>query len=77
MYTYSVMADAANEGVRYSNVPSGGDATGTQTRVAYVAATTLHDVSAMSTAVTFPDGSATPPNRVRVAVTYTFVPLPQ
>jgi len=74
MYTYCVMADAANEGVRYSIVHSGGDVTGTQTRVRSFAYTSLHDVSALSTSVTFPDGSAAPPNRVRVAVTYTYVP---
>jgi Flp pilus assembly protein TadG len=75
MYTYSVLADAANEGVRYSIVHSGGDATGTQTLVKTFAGTSLHNVSAISTTVTFPDGNATPPNRVRVAVTYTYVPF--
>src|SRR5437870_12640767 len=74
MYTYSVLADAANEGVRYAIVHSGGDATGTQTTVKTFAGTSLHNVSAMSIAVTFPDGSAAPPNRVRVTVTYTYVP---
>ncbi len=74
MYTYSVVADAANEGVRYAIVHSGGDATGTQTTVKTFAGTSLHNVSAMSIAVTFPDGSAAPPNRVRVTVTYTYVP---
>jgi len=74
MYTYTVMADAANEGVRYAMVHSGGDAAGTQARVATFARTSLHDVSAISTSVTFPDGNAAPPARVRVAVTYTYVP---
>src|SRR5437867_13307194 len=74
MYTYSVLADAANEGVRHSIVHSGGDAGGTDTVVRSFASTSLHDVSALSTSVTFPDGSATPPNRVRVTVTYTYVP---
>jgi Flp pilus assembly protein TadG len=74
MYTYAVMADAANEGVRYAVVRSGGDAAGTQSTVATFARTSLHDVSAISTSVTFPDGSAEPPNRVRVSVTYTYVP---
>ncbi len=46
MYTYSVMADAANEGVRYAIVHSGGDVSGTQARVVSFARTSLHDVSA-------------------------------
>src|SRR3954467_2560669 len=61
MYTYSVLADAANEGVRYSIVHSGGDAGGTQSKVAIFASTSLHNVSAITTSVTFPDGSAAPP----------------
>ena len=69
MYTYSVLADAANEGIRYSIVHHGGDSGGTQTRVTTFASTSLHDVSAMTADVTFPDGSADPPNRVRVTVT--------
>jgi Flp pilus assembly protein TadG len=75
MYTYAVMADAANEGVRYAIVHSGGDASGTQAQVKTFAQNSLHDISAMSPpSVTFPDGSAAPPNRVRVTVTYTYVP---
>ena len=74
MYTYVVLANAANEGVRYSIVHSGGDPAGTQTTVQAFAATSLHDISAMATSVTFPDGNAIAPNRVRVTVTYTFVP---
>jgi Flp pilus assembly protein TadG len=75
MYTYSVMADAANEGVRYAIVHSGGDVSGTQARVVSFARTSLHDVSALQPLVTFPDNNNTaPPNRVRVTVTYTYVP---
>lgn len=74
MYTYSVMADAANEGVRYAIVHSGGDVGGAKTRVATFARTSLHDVSAITTSVTFPDGNSAPPNRVRVTVSYTYVP---
>ena len=33
MYTYTVMADAANEGVRYAIVHSGADVAGTTARV--------------------------------------------
>lgn len=74
MYTYSVLADAANEGVRYSIVHSGGDVAGTQSKVATFASTSIHNVSAMTTSVTFPEGSSVPPNLVRVAVTYAYVP---
>ena len=74
MYTYTVLADAANEGVRYAIVHSGGDVANTKARVKTFAQASLHNVSAIDPSVTFPDGSATPPNRVRVTVTYTFVP---
>jgi len=33
MYTYTVMADAVNEGVRYAMVHAGGDVAGTQAKV--------------------------------------------
>ena len=74
MYTHSVLADAVNEGVRYAVVHSGGDPTGTSAKVKAFAGTSLHDVSAISPDVTFPDGSAAPPNRVRVTITYTYIP---
>lgn len=78
MYTYTVLADAANEGVRYAIVHTGADPTGTQTRVKNFASTSMHNVSAISVTVTPPDGSYTPPNRVRVSVAYTYIPfLPQ
>jgi Flp pilus assembly protein TadG len=71
MYTYTVMADAANEGVRYAIVHSGDNA-GTTTVVKNFAATSLHDTSAISVSVTFASG--TPPSPVQVSVTYTYVP---
>lgn len=74
MYTYTVMADAVNEGVRHAIVTSGGDVAGTKTVVNTFAQTSLHNVSGLNVSVTFPDGNATPPNRVRVTVTYTYVP---
>src|SRR5207245_1905946 len=67
--------DAANEGVRYAIVHSGADPTGTQTKVQTFAAASMHDVTAISIAVTAPDGSYTPPNRVRVTVTYAYAPF--
>src|SRR3954470_24152882 len=74
MYTFSVLADAANEGVRYAMVHSGGDAAGTRNTVKTFAGTSLHNMSALAISVTFPDGGAVPPKRVRVSVSYTFVP---
>jgi Flp pilus assembly protein TadG len=73
-YTHSVMADAANEGVRYAVVHSGGDPAGTQSRVLTFAQTSLHNTSALTVSVNFPAGSAAPPNPVEVTVTYTYVP---
>ena len=75
MYTYSVMADAANEGVRYAIVHSNGDPTNTKTKVQTFAATSLHNTNGITVSVTFPDNNnPAPPNRVRVTVTYTYVP---
>ena len=74
MYTYSVIADAANEGVRYAIVHSGGDVSGTRNQVLKFAKLSMHDVSAMTTTVSFPDGAATPPSRVRVTVSYSYIP---
>ena len=75
-YTYSVLTDAANEGVRHAIVNSGGDSAGTQTVVSNYVATSPQNVSSsITTAVTFPDGNPTPPNRVRVTVTYSYAPF--
>jgi Flp pilus assembly protein TadG len=74
MYTYSVMANAANEGVRYAIVQSGGNPSGTSARVKTFAATSLHDISAITVTVTPVDGDYVPPHQVRVTVTYTYVP---
>ena len=75
MYTYSVLADAANEGVRYAIVHSGGDPTGTEAKVKAFATTSMHDTSAISVVVTPIDITYTPPNRVRVTVTYIYIPF--
>lgn len=88
MYTYSVISNSANEGVRRAIVTSGGGGTGTQTCgggatgtqlwVCSFAKLSLHNVSALSVTVSYPDGDATPPHKVRVQVTYAYVPyLPQ
>src|SRR4051812_14375392 len=73
MYIYTVMAGAANEGVRYAVVHSGADPSGTQAKARAFAAISLHDVSAVTVTVSDPDGGYTPPNRVKVTVTYTYV----
>src|ERR1051326_3006468 len=73
-FTHSVMADAANEGVRHAIVSSGGDPAGTKAKVLAFAKTSLHDTSAIDVQGNFPDGSAAPPNQVEVIVTYTYVP---
>lgn len=73
MYTYTVMADAANEGVRYAVVHSGDNTSAIQADVTAFARTSLHDVSGIAISVSYPNGTA-PPNIVTVKVTYTFVP---
>ncbi len=73
VYTYVVLTDAASEGLRYAIVHSG-DTSGTTSMVKKFAAYSIHDVSKMSVAVVYPDGSAVPPNRVAVTVTYKYVP---
>src|SRR5437867_11587027 len=75
MYTYSVLADAANEGVRYAFVHSGGDPAGTEAKVKAFASTSMHDVSAISVSFTSPDGSYARPKRVRVTVVYMYIPF--
>jgi Flp pilus assembly protein TadG len=74
MYTYSVMADAANEGVRYAIVHSGADPSGTTARVKAFASTSMHNTSSISVTVSHPDGDYVPPHRVAVTVSYTYVP---
>lgn len=77
MYTYTVMADAANEGVRYAIVHSsdgaGTPAWATTTQVVKTfAKSSLHDTSAITVTVT--PAAATVPNSVTVQVSYTYVP---
>jgi len=90
VYTYSVMADAAKEGVRYAIVhgcslgssycsgtcsPACANPTSNVTaQVTGFAKLSFHDVSGMTVSVTYPDGSALAANRVRVVVNYQYVP---
>ena len=73
VYTYAVLADAANEGVRYAIVNST-DQAGAVSKVQEYAVLSLHDMSALAVSVTYPDGTAVPPARVAVSVSYQYVP---
>jgi Flp pilus assembly protein TadG len=72
VYTYTVLADAANEGVRYAIVNSG-DTAGAMAKVKTYAALSLHDVSAMTVSVNC-SGGCTPPNVVTVSISYNYIP---
>lgn len=73
VYSYTVLADAANEGVHYAVLNSSDQAGAVQTVKTY-ASETLHDTSAINVSVTYPDGASTPPNRVAVSVSYSYIP---
>ncbi len=87
-YTYSVLGDAARQGVRYAIVhgtdttncsgPSTGCADSSAANVISVvdssAASSFHDLSHMNVQVTYPDLSSAPPSRVNVTINYTYVP---
>jgi Flp pilus assembly protein TadG len=74
MYTYTVLTDAANEGVRYAIVNPTNIVSGTTARVKSFAGTSMHDITKITVTVNDPDGSYNPPNRVSVQVSYTYVP---
>jgi Flp pilus assembly protein TadG len=80
-YTMNVLADAAKEGVRTAIVQgsiAGTCPTTTVTnRVKTFAAMSLHNMSAMTVKVYSPGtpGTCKVPNRVRVEVTYPFIPF--
>ncbi len=74
VYTYTVLADAANEGVHYAIINStDGTGTAANTVKAY-ASNALHDMSRLNVSVTYPDGTTTPPARVAVSVSYQYAP---
>ena len=76
IYTYATIANAAEEGVRYGIIASGVVANDSRivTRVKNFAGASMHNMSQISVQVTLPDGASTPPDRVVVTVSYTFVP---
>jgi Flp pilus assembly protein TadG len=74
IYTYVVLSDAANEGLRYAIVnssDSGGAAT--RAKVVTYAANSLHDMSDMTVNVNYPDGQLVP-GRVQISVSYPYLP---
>lgn len=87
-YTYSVLGDAARQGIRYAIVhgtdttncsgPSTGCADTSGANVIAVvqqaAAYSFHDLSDMQVQVLYPDLSSAPLSRVTVTINYTYVP---
>ena len=73
VYTYVVLSDAANEGLRYAIVHSAdGNDTNTKAKVTQYAAYSLHDTSGITVTVT--TNAWAPPNTVTVTVQYPYVP---
>ena len=90
VYTYSVLGDAAREGVRYALVhgtdsgscsgPSMGcDSSGAAITavVNSYATVSFHDTSGMTVTPSWPDGTSTPSSRVIVSIAYPYVPYLQ
>src|SRR5258708_12704569 len=74
MYTYTVLADAANEGLRYAIVHPTNIVSGTTARVTSFAKTSMHNISAISVTVNDPDGSYDPPNTLTLTVSSPHLP---
>ena len=84
VYTYSVLADAAKEGVRYAIVHGSGVAPANQSGPGNTAAVStvvtdyaqfsLHDVSAITVTPTYLNGDNQAPDLVQVTVSYTYIP---
>jgi Flp pilus assembly protein TadG len=72
IYTYTVLADAANEGLRYAIVNSS-NTSGAVAVAKQYAANSFHNTSAITVSVTC-GGSCAPPDTVTVLVTYTYLP---
>lgn len=87
IYTYSVLSNAAREGVRYAIVhgtdssscsgPSSGCGDNSGSNVSTVvrgyAAVSFHDLSGMTVTPSWPDGRSTPSSRVKVAINYPYI----
>jgi Flp pilus assembly protein TadG len=91
VYTYSVMANSAKEGVRYgvvhgtlsttcngpgvAGIACDGGAAGVKAAVNTYATGSLNNTAGMTVTPTYPDGTSTPSSRVRVVVSYPYQPL--
>jgi Flp pilus assembly protein TadG len=87
IYTYSVLGDAAREGVRYAIVhgtdssscsgPSSGcgDSSGNNvtTIVKGYAALSFHNTAVMTVTPSWPDGTSTPSSRVKITISYPYI----
>src|SRR5215471_10982844 len=90
MYTTAVLGDAAKEGVRFAIVkgstggtscgaggtanPCSNDPFGVATQVKGFAQLSLHDVSKITINVQYLDTTNDPGNRVKVSISYQYVP---
>jgi Flp pilus assembly protein TadG len=91
VYTYSVLSNAAREGIRYAVVhgtdrsscsgPSSGCGDTGGSKVTAVvrdyASLSFHDISGMTVSPTWPDGTSTPTSRVKIVVSYPYIPYLQ
>ena len=87
VYTYSVLSDAAREGIRYAVVhgtdsgscsgPSSGcgDTGGSNVTsvVRDYASLSFHDLRGMTVTPTWPDGTSTPGSRVKITLNYPYI----
>ena len=87
IYTYSVLGNAAREGVRYAIThgtnnsscsgpsPECSDTAGSNITnvVRGYASISFHDIRAMTVTPSWPDGTSTPSSRVVVSITYPYV----
>jgi hypothetical protein len=87
VYTYSVLGNAAREGVRYAIVhgsdssvcsgpgPGCSDSSGSNVTnvVTGYAVLSFHDLSGMTVTPSWPDGASTPSSRVLVTISYPYV----
>jgi Flp pilus assembly protein TadG len=88
LYTYSVLGNAAREGIRYAIVhgtdssscsgPSTGCTDSNGSNVSAVvngyASISFHDISGITVTPSWPDATSTPSSRVLITISYPYVP---